>query len=112
MIHNIGEIGFFQLINLVRNKVPFTLFALDLEFPSDLAGNLNLIARNALMIPSTQVFAKVAEMKLVTTHPIVLLCHGGTSSAQISAKMAEMGFLNIFCVKGGWESLVLEARMG
>ncbi len=106
----LGQIGFFQLSNLARNKVPFTLFAIDFSPPENLAGDLKLIMAKAVVSSNSELLTLVNTMKLSVDHPIVLLCREGNESAILSAQMAKNGFLNIYCVKNGWNGLSIEAE--
>jgi rhodanese-related sulfurtransferase len=105
----LGQIGFFQLSNLARNKVPFALFAIDFNPPENLAGDLKPIMAKAVVSSTAEVLDLVSEMNLSVEHPIVLICREGVESAAMSSQMVKNGFLNVYSVKNGWSGLVIEA---
>jgi rhodanese-related sulfurtransferase len=110
MSHSLGQIGYFQLSNLVRNKVPFTLLVLGFE-PSVGASPADLQKLMAVAVTAATAGAlvKVSELGLKFDHPIVVLCERGDESLQISKQLESKGFLNIYHVKGGWQNVLLEA---
>lgn len=106
----LGQIGFFQLSNLVRNKVPFTLFTLGFNPPENLTGDLKLLMAKAVATSSTDLLILIDEMKLTHGHPIVLLCDDGIASAAMSSQLAKKGFLNVYRVKNGWRGLETNSK--
>lgn len=101
----VGEIGYFQLSNLVRNKVPFTLFLIDINSAEKLEDSIESVMRNGKHVTSQQFLSQLDEMKLSLEHPFVLVCSEGTTSFSLATQMVEKGFKNVYCIKGGWKSL-------
>ncbi len=101
-----SQIGFFQLSNLVRNKVPFALFALDLSEPTYLEEPMSLLMQGARYFESYHFLDELKKMELKLEHPIVLLCQDGKTSEAMVEALTKLGFINVYCVKDGWKNLL------
>lgn len=109
MSYSLGQIGYFQLSNLVRNKVPFTLMVLDFVPPQEsLPKEMAKLLQMAVFSSAADVGTKIAEMSLRADNPLVLMCKNGEISSHVNAQLIEKGFLNVFVVKGGWDALCAE----
>jgi rhodanese-related sulfurtransferase len=109
---HVGQIGYFQLANLVRNKVPFSLFSMDINVPSNLPSDLPSIAKLMTSTTVSRLLSDIKALNLKADHPLVLLCDSGVQSAGMATQLANQGFLNVYVVRGGWQSLYLEAQQG
>lgn len=110
MSYSVGQIGYFQLSNLVRNKVPFTFLILNFEptleqAPLEFRSLLSLAVRST----TSEAVQAVSQLGLKREHPIVVLCEQGSESLQISKDLESKGFLNIYHVKGGWVNVLTES---
>lgn len=103
-----NQIGYFQLSNLMRNKVPFAFFSLDFNVPSSQDEILKPIIQIAHPLTSTEIHGKITQMDLKKDHPIVLICPDGQISSSIAQNLTETGFLNVYFIKGGWVQLLEE----
>lgn len=110
MGHNLGQIGFFQLANLARNKVPFSLFAIDLSMTGDLLSELQQIISKAHPVSRGQILERLKDLQIQSNHPIVLLCGNGDTSVAVAATLEVNGFINVYCVRGGWRELLKESE--
>lgn len=106
----LGQIGFFQITNLIRNKVPFTLLAVDLNDVETSHGELNQLMAKAIAASSPSFLEKLTALELPKEQPIVLLCKEGALSLDFSKILESKGFLNVYHVKGGWQGLLIEAQ--
>lgn len=102
---SVGEIGYFQLSNLVRNKVPFALFLIDIATSEPLEASIESVLKSGKHVAAEQLFSHVEAMQLPLEHPFVLICSDGTTSYSLATRMVEKGFKNVYCIKGGWKSL-------
>lgn len=105
MINTMSHIGFFQLSNLVRNKVPFALYALDLTLPQKLQGPLSQMMQGVQFFASENFIENLLKIDLKLNHPIVLLCQNGKLSESMAEKLSELGYINVYSIKDGWENL-------
>ena len=117
MNHTVGQIGYFQLSNLVRNKVPFSLFLINVDpsqqvVPDALKSEMEKLLALATSAKSQTVTDVVGGMSLRSDHPIVLICGDGNASEICSKSLADRGYINVFHVAGGWKSLLAEASGG
>lgn len=103
----VGEIGYFQLSNLVRNKVPFSLFLIDIARSESLNASMDSVLRSGRHVTAEQFFSCLEPMQLTLEHPFVLICSDGATSYSLATQMVEKGFKNVYCIKGGWKSLNL-----
>lgn len=118
--HGVGEIGYFQLNNLVQNKVPFTLFLIDLNREISQGQNQALgeepysisidetvakVMRSGKMISSQEFHSVVDALNLTLEHPFVLVCVDGVNSLSLAKQLVEKGFKNVYCIRGGLKAL-------
>jgi rhodanese-related sulfurtransferase len=105
----LGQIGYFHLTNLTRNKVPFVFLGIDFSPPTDLKGELRTLMAPLQSVASGQFFERVAALQLKADHPIVLLCREGAESSRFHRELEAKGFLNVYVVQGGWTTLLAES---
>ena len=128
----VGEIGEFQLINLLESKVPFLFLDLsegltgDLEKVNSSTNSLEILRRKRLSglrkrlqvtgawmghFPLLKNFyfmkceAWISQEQLQKGQAIVLICKDGKQSARLHAHLDRKGFINVFYVKKGWMGL-------
>lgn len=107
----LNEIGFFQFDNLIRNRIPFVLLNLGV----DLKGIYDMpLYQNHLESLSILVTAESAPQALESRqHPqheaIVIICPSGQQSENLIDQLEALGYLNVFYVKGGRQSLGTDA---
>lgn len=104
MNHQVGEIGYFQLNNLVRNKVPFALLLVDMDVSENLEEPIAMVMRSGVCLKAQNFWAHVEHMGCPLEHPFVLMCPEGDISLSLASEMVEKGYKNIYCIKGGWKS--------
>ncbi|NOR55781.1 MAG: hypothetical protein GQ531_06185 [Sulfurovum sp.] len=74
-------------------------------------GEANVIAlseKNAMHIPIKDLFKKENLDTLVTTKPIVVVCHSGTRATLAAIGLKRLGFKNVHVLKGGLIALSTE----
>lgn len=106
----LGQIGYFQLINLMRNKVPFRLVLLDLPMDSASSSALKPIWGAALSTQLDELIKDLECHKITHSDPIVLLCQSGEKSKEAYQLLQSQGFLNAYSVKDGLEGLLQEEQ--
>ncbi|MEY4617228.1 MAG: hypothetical protein RJB66_2188 [Pseudomonadota bacterium] len=113
MNYSVGQVGYFQLSNLVRNKVPFTLLVLNFEPNFETAPvDLRPLMAKAVKANANEILETVTSLGLKFEHPLVVLCEQGSESLLVSQMLEKKGFLNIYHVKGGWQNILAEAGVG
>jgi rhodanese-related sulfurtransferase len=106
-----GQVGFFQLTNLVKNKVPFLLASFGPLEKSNI-GPLNQILEKAVSFEPLNASEQIIGKHPDKGSPIVLLCSNGKASAKLAKELSEKGYLNVFVVNNGLEGLLIEATEG
>jgi len=107
--HGVGEIGYFQLNNLVQNKVPFTLLLIDLSqemtqaIPTEEA--VARVMKSGKMVSSQEFHSVVESLNLALEYPFVLVCADGINSLSLAKQLMEKGFKNVYCIRGGLKAL-------
>lgn len=104
-------IGSFQFENLVRNRIPFTLLnlgaSLDDLFPSFHQGHLTSVS---VAVSPEQALPRVRELRLPAEGAIVLVCNDGEASISLIPRLLDMGYTNVFAVRGGSQTLQEELK--
>jgi rhodanese-related sulfurtransferase len=67
--------------------------------------------KSAIPTSAELLLEKIASLQLKTDHPIVLMCEQGGSSLSCSKELINRGFVNVYCVKGGWKNVLVEAGL-
>lgn len=104
-------IGSFQFENLIRNRVPFHLIALQ-EAPSNLGQVMDRVQIKKLLrcvsdCETLQSLAKDAQWS--TQDPFVFVCKTGQESRILKQEWEALGYINSCVVDGGWNLLEQEA---
>lgn len=108
-------IGFFQVDNLVRNRVPMCLLSICANFES-LYGGLELdhILRysQSILDPENtkEVLRLLQERRVRSTDPILVVCSDGKRSQMLASLLGSHDFANCYYVVGGFEQLLVSAR--
>lgn len=110
-MESINQIGFYQLENLVLQRVNFTLMDLTKEISIvDHFKHLNSYYLNFLktMIQKVDVNDYINNpvfCSLAKEAPIVFICDTGKDSMLIANKLENEKYLNVFFLSGGAQSL-------
>ena len=92
------SIGFFQIENLINNKVFFLFFNLSGSFPlkDKETAHIYQLAEKA-----SQSSVKERLMGEDQSVPVVLICKNGSQSRALAEQLREEGFVNVFFLGGG-----------
>lgn len=107
-----NSIGFFQFNNLLQNRIPLVLVLLD---TIDLKPWYNSIVH--LHLDNISVFCEpenvlenIRQRNLPTHFAIVILDMHGHKSAQVTTKLEQIGFNNVYYVKNGFVGISEERQ--
>jgi len=107
-------IGFFQMDNLVRNRIPFCLFTIDVEFDALYKGQeLEHIKRYEHCLnhaSSTEVHHILETKKYRKIDPVLVVCQNGIQSRDLANQLGVLGYLNCYFVEGGFDQLRQSSR--
>ena len=94
------QIQWFQLMNLIQNQVPFSLFYLgdhsNLTDDSNHSLETKMVLQKATKIKNSALL----KLRLPVDQPIILICKDGLSSQKIAQDLSKK-YKNVFYLKGG-----------
>lgn len=108
-----NKIGYYQLNNLIENRVPFIFFNLG----EDLAPWFTLMAKmhvenwQVRIDPSqadSQIQADLTERNIPKDFAIVVLCPNGKQSAEITEDLEKKGYTNVYLIDGGYRQMMTD----
>lgn len=110
---DIAQIGFFQLDNLIRGRVPFVL----LNLGADLSGWYNSVEamhlNNCTLACTEENYIEQLQTKNLPMHfAVVVLDQDGSKSKRIANSLEAAGFMNAHYVRGGLKGLEKEKSEG
>lgn len=104
-----NKIGFFQLDNLIQNRVPFVLLNLGSSLTPLYTSIYKMhIENHEILTDEMQVFQVLEEMKVPLDAALVLICEDGTKSSRLLEKLQTKGYSNAFLMDGGYQQLMTE----
>ena len=95
-------INFFQLENLIDNRVPFLFFAFLQKKPDQYSTKVNDYIKQALIVSEAEMKQKLKTKNRDTS--VVFICEDGKRSRVLAGEMQKKGFTNVFFVEGGLSS--------
>lgn len=106
---NVNEIGYFQFENLIKNRIPFLLLNLGVDFTNFFQG-LDQKHLESVEIQTTKdtVIEDILKRDLNRNHAVVLVCEKGLDSGPLVAAIENLGFMNVYSICGGFKRLVEE----
>ncbi|MES3036965.1 MAG: rhodanese-like domain-containing protein [Bdellovibrionota bacterium] len=105
----LNRIGFFQFENLIKNRIPFILFAIDFEMPVIFTNfHEQHLINNRVSLKSAALVDYIKEKNLPKDQAMVLICESGKVSPDLVDKVEAMGFHNVYYIDGGLENLLKE----
>lgn len=107
-------IGFYQLDNLIRSRVPFLLLrtSVDMDSVFGVMEKMHIRTWSVILNPMDLQSAEAAltERQARKEDPIVVLCDDGQESLKLAQALVEKGHLNVYFVKGGWQAFLSEMK--
>lgn len=105
----LNRIGFYQLDNLINNRVPFLFFNMS-ESILDWYTSVNKMHVETYQILTTEhlIISILNEKKAPKDYAIVLLCSDGAASLKIEKELANLAYTNVYVIDGGYQQIVTE----
>ncbi len=105
----LNKIGFFQLDNLINNRVPFIF----LNMSRDISDWYNSVSKMHLntyqnLVKPDSILPLLEEKKVPRDYAIVLLCDKGSDSLKACTELQNLGYTNVYVVDGGYQQMVTE----
>ena len=88
-------------------KAGDNLFVLDVRTSAE-TGLYGITLKDSLAVPMGKVFAKETLDQIPTDGKVVVICKGGTRAMAVAMGLRQIGFTNIFVLKGGFAALAKE----
>lgn len=101
------DLDFFQLDNLIRNRIPFCFF----NYGTPLKNHYQLLEKmhlNTWLIDISnhdEIENQILERNLPRHSGVIIICHDGTNSRQSQEKLLHKGFSNVYIISGGYNEL-------
>ncbi len=101
------DLDFFQLDNLIRNRIPFCFF----NFGTPLKSHYQLMEKIHLstwLIDITshdEIEKQIVERNLPLQSGVIIICHDGVTSRQSQEKLLQKGFSNVYIISGGYNQI-------
>ena len=108
----LNKIGFFQIDNLIGNRVPFLFFNMS-ESLIPWYNNHNSLSKMHLetyeiMTTPAEIDSILEAKKAPKDYAIVLLCADGTESLEMYGKLQEKAYTNVYVVDGGYQQMMTD----
>ena len=105
----LNKLGFYQLDNLINNRVPFLFFNMS-ESILGWYSSVNKMHLESYEILTTEseIIALLTEKKAPKDYAIVLLCPDGRISLKLNTELEKLGYTNVYVIDGGYAQLVTE----
>lgn len=104
-----NKIGYYQLNNLIENRVPFMFF----NFGTDIAPWYSSIQKMhveawQIMTTESQLQQELDDRKIPKDFALLLLCPDGVQSERIANSLEKKGYTNVYLIDGGYQQMVTD----
>lgn len=105
----LNKIGFFQLDNLINNRVPFLFFNMSESLLSWYSSVSKMhLESYEILTTNEAVIGILNEKKTAKDHAIVLLCRDEKLSLKLNTELERLGYTNVYVIDGGYQQLVTD----
>lgn len=105
----LNKINFFQLDNLIRNRIPFILLNLGPSLKELYSSVYKLhVEANEVLTDFEKVMDVLAEKKAPKDAPLLLICQDGEKSAALFKDLQAKAYTNVYLIDGGYQQLMTE----
>ncbi len=107
----LNKIGFFQLDNLITNRVPFIFlnFSESLKDWYDALGKMHLQTYEVQLKPE-DLTSFLQQKPHTKDTAIVILCNDGKTSEKIYDQLLNLAYTNVYVINGGYQQMVTERQ--
>ncbi len=108
---NLNEIGDFQFENLIKNRIPFVLINLTPSLPVLFAQSFyqKHVESIEIRTQESEVLEKLKEKNHPSHEAILIICENGERSQSQVTQLESNGYLNVFFIAGGMNTLATNA---
>lgn len=106
----LNKITFYQLDNLINNRVPFLFFNTSGNSLSTWYTSLNKmhVDNYEILTSSDQILTELESRKAPPDYAIVLLCQTGEQSLKTYTELAKKAYTNVYVVDGGYQQMMTD----
>jgi rhodanese-related sulfurtransferase len=105
----LNKISFFQLDNLINNRVPFLFLNMSQSVvPWYTSVSRMHIESYEIMTTEADLCTALESKKAPKDYAIVLLCQDGQSSLKAYSQLEKLGYTNVYVIDGGYQQMVTE----
>lgn len=106
-MHN--KIGYFQLENLIQNRVPFILLNLGPSLvPLYISVFKMHLENHEILTDESLAIKTLEEMKAPLDAALVLICEDGLKSSRLLIELEKKSYSNVYLMDGGYQQLMTE----
>lgn len=105
----LNKIGFYQLNNLIENRVPFVFLNLATDISSWYTSIQKLhVEAWQVLLQENQIQQELDNRRIPKDFAILLLCHDGKQSERVAQDLAAKGYTNVYLIDGGHQQMVTD----
>lgn len=105
----LNKIGYFQLDNLINNRVPFAFYNMGPSILEWYGSVSRLHLENyQRLLSADEVLADLTARKVPKDFAIVLLCEDGKQSMQLFSELQKESYTNVYVIDGGYQQMVTD----
>ncbi len=105
----LNKIGFFQLDNLIKNRIPFYLLNMGPDISSwFISLYKEHLTKNQILVQPPELLPILESKKLALDAAIILLCSQGSTSLEMYQELQKKGYTNVYVVDGGYQQMMTE----
>lgn len=106
---HLNKIGFYQLNNLIENRVPFTFLNLTTDISSWYTSIQKLHVESwQVLLTEDQIQNELVSRHIPKDFAILLLCSDGKQSERIAKDLQIKGYTNVYLIDGGYQQMVTD----
>lgn len=105
----VNKIGYYQLNNLIENRVPFLFFNLAQDI-TPWYSSMQKLHVEAWQILTTEdhIQAELDQRRIPLDFAILLVCPDGQQSLGIARKLQDKGYNNVYLIDGGYQQMMTD----
>ena len=104
-----NKIGYYQLNNLIENRVPFFFFNYGTDLISWYQSMQKLhVEAWQIILTESQTQSELDNRKIPKDFAILLLCQDGKQSERIASDLESKGYTNVYLIDGGYQQMVTD----
>ena len=105
----LNKLGFFQLDNLINNRVPFLFYNMSESIAPWYTSVSKLHVQNyEKLMPPSEIKTHIEQQKTPKDYAIVLLCKDGKQSLELYQQLVDSAYTNVYVINGGYQQIVTE----